>query len=341
MLAEKVKEVVEVLSKGLEENSLEHENCIFSIEKFTQILDEEKNRIIAFLDGGNVEVLKAPNFSVHFIRLYFNLFFKNKRKKINSMPQRIESFILINTIARDKYKMQFFELPYSNGERYTPNDEIFIKSNYDNRHREDISIIGSIGRRIAEFEFGRNVIKNELSSGDIIVLDGDLTTDGIEEKYFRKIVEEAKRKNVYLTALSKTSSLLTSKGSSLLEAVHSLSQKNFKNSQWFYPIMEDGEIKTFVCKLNGSSEYVFKFELLKEQYKEEELKEVFSLLSSNSKDLSLLGYPYGAIDAHKNAKITEAEVLRALFKFYIMNTKNSGTFKRAMNSLNLKEKFLD
>ncbi len=50
-----------------------------SPEKFQQIKITNEIRKIAFVDGGSSELLKAPNYSIQFNRVYFSIFDGNKR----------------------------------------------------------------------------------------------------------------------------------------------------------------------------------------------------------------------------------------------------------------------
>ena len=64
-------------------------------------------------------------------------------------------------------------------------------------------------------------------------------------------------------------------------------------------------------KFHGKSQFVFRFEILREQFDEmnsDELNSVLSSLVENCQDVAMLGYPYGAIDADRFAQVRRDEL---------------------------------
>ena len=59
---------------------------------FKTIQNVDSDKKTAFVDGGNQEVLGAPNFSVQLNRVYFGMWSGNKRIPEKSIPKRIEFF---------------------------------------------------------------------------------------------------------------------------------------------------------------------------------------------------------------------------------------------------------
>ena len=99
---------------------------------------------------------------------------------------------------------------------------------------------------------------------------------------------------------------MTDKGNSISNA---LNKYNVDGKWLYHPVAEIKSIShkaemAFV-KLHEKSKYIFRFEIYKEQ--KERLMEVIRLLSNNCKDPVFLGYPYGLIDADKNARISNQE----------------------------------
>jgi hypothetical protein len=71
-------------------------------------------------------------------------------------------------------------------------------------------------------------------------------------------------------------------------------------------------------KLHKQSEYVFRFEVLKDQVNKNNFGEVeliISALAENSKDVCFPGYPYGLIDADKFARVSMTEKTVNEFQF--------------------------
>jgi NurA-like 5'-3' nuclease len=72
-------------------------------------------------------------------------------------------------------------------------------------------------------------------------------------------------------------------------------------------------------------------EVLKGQEKDRD--KILSLLAENSKDVSFPGYPYGLVDADKNARVSyeELDALRMLLFSEISKTKGFDTFRDALS----------
>src|SRR5439155_23889659 len=61
---------------------------------FSLIRDVDSGRRFAFLDGGNSELIGAPNFSIQLNRVYYGLFCGRSRIYPEVLQQRIEFFSL-------------------------------------------------------------------------------------------------------------------------------------------------------------------------------------------------------------------------------------------------------
>ncbi|MEK6949796.1 MAG: DNA double-strand break repair nuclease NurA, partial [Nanoarchaeota archaeon] len=165
-----------------------------------------------------------------------------------------------------------------------------------------------------EIKTAINVIDN-LENNDIIVLDGSLQcTFTNEKKYFEELYKKAAEKSIIICGLSKTTTLMTDKGNSISNA---LNKYNIDGKWLCHPVADikssNHKAEMAFVKLHEKSKYIFRFEIYKEQ--KGKLKDVISLLASNCKDPVFLGYPYGLIEADKNARISNQEkgMLLALF----------------------------
>lgn len=285
---------------------------------------KESNKKISFIDGGNYELMAAPTFSIHLVRIYFNLF-QGKTKLIpKKIPPKIEFYSLSTTaLAPDgeiEYKTSFFPLDDS-FKPFLPQAKDLFFNSYDETLREGlkrgkINKMGGIARRFAEWHLISFIASHELENGDMIVRDGSLQTSFTNEAlYSKRAYQECQAQNVLLTGLSKTSSLYTTSGNTLIGAIHQLGKKYLPQKSWYYhPIVEithpDHPAEMFCLKLHPLSEYVFRWEVLKSQInqlKTSQLKEFLSVLAKNSSDISFPGYPYGLIDADSNARIRRSE----------------------------------
>ena len=155
-------------------------------------------------------------------------------------------------------------------------------------------------------------MQEELENEDVLVRDGSLqTTVTKESKYANEAYETALQKKVYFTALSKTSVLFTETGQPLFSAIHTLSENSFmKDHPWYYyPIVTitqpDHQAEMLAVKLHSKSEYVFRFEILKDQVNKNNFGDagmIVSSLAANSEDIEFPGYPFGLIDADRFAR---------------------------------------
>jgi hypothetical protein len=277
---------------------------------------------MAFVDGGNQEALGAPNFSVQINRVYFNVFRSQERCLKGCLSNRFEFFSSVYSCFKENeifYNTSLFPLR-NEFETLLPKEADLSFNSYDRTvttgtMRADISRVGSIARRFAEWVYACHVVKNILGKGDILVLDGSLQTAFTNEsKYSYELYKEAQSRGVLVAGLSKTSGLFTSTGLSLLGAVHRLADETSYGS-WFYPVAQaassDHNAFIFVTKLHPKAERVFRFEIYGPQFakmSENDVNEAFSQLASNAQDISFPGYPYGLIDADQFARIRDEEV---------------------------------
>jgi len=331
MIADVVKKLVFHLDRIVTDNlgdpflsSHNYRTYPFDQENFKIIKPVESDKKIAFVDGGNLELITAPNFSIQINRVYFNIFNGLKRINVTAIPQRIEFFSLtVASFKNDKIFFDTYLFPVINRyDQYLPDSADLSFDSTDRRimhgtSRADISRVASISRRFAEWSYAHYVVENELSTGDVIVMDGTLRTAfKNESKYAKKAYDAAKKRKVLFSGLSKSSNLFTTTGLSLLGAVRKLAIDQELDSVWYYypiakSISPEHEAAIFIVKLNEQSRRVFRYEIQTEQAEQlsrRKLNEVFSALSLNSCDISFPGYPYGLIDADDKARVRHEEV---------------------------------
>ncbi len=314
MEREMIENIINSLKEGLKEkgeyvqfNDSSYKPTKISKENFHEIKDISEIRKIAFVDGGNAEILKAANFSLQLIRVYYSIY---KEKRVKSGKK--EFYVLIRATNKDKdiiYETQFFGLD---------KDKIKFDSFDDTirqgRHRVSISSIGNVIRRFMEIETAKDVI-NELDSDDVILLDGDLKASVTNEiEYLDLLYKKAVENKIVICALAKTSELFTEKGNALVPILNEIAP----DKEWYYyPLVEmnnkNHKVDMYIVKLNESSRYVFKFEIFNGvRYNKDG---VLALLKNNSKDAVFLGYPYGLIEADKFARVSnrERDYLKTIF----------------------------
>jgi hypothetical protein len=330
MSAEISKRIAEFLDLKIDEDDVgqpyfgnpDYELLPFAPANFVPIRDVEPSIRTAFVDGGNQEMLGAPNFSAQINRVYFNIFKGRDRILPKSLPRRIEFYSATMSNFRNDgifYDTRVFPLKVE-FEGLVP-DQLLSFNSLDRtvtlgNQRADIKHVASVARRFAEWEFARHVIENELEEGDMIVHDGSLQTSLTNEHlYMERAFEKAVDKGVIFAGISKTSTLFTTTGLSLLGAVQKLAEDYNVKGPWCLPIARVANVLhnafIYVVKLHESAKYVFRYEIYGEQARrmsEEDFCTVASALASNSKDISFPGYPYGLIDADSFARVSGDEV---------------------------------
>jgi len=329
MSGEISKRIAEFLDSCVAEDELgqpyfgnpDYETLPFLPANFVPIKDVEPSVRMAFVDGGNQEMIGAPNFSVQMNRVYFNIFKGRERILPDSLPRKVEFYSATTASCRDDgifFDTSVFPLK-PEFEGFVPDQLSFNSLDRTvtiGNQRADIQHVASVARRFAEWKFAEHVIEKELEKGDMIVHDGSLQTSLTNEyKYLARAVEEAMDKGVVFAGISKTSTLFTTTGLSLLGAVQKLAEDYAVKGPWCLPIAKVANVLhnafIYVVKLHESAQYVFRYEIYGEQARrmsEEDFCRVTSALASNSKDISFPGYPYGLIDADSFARVSGDEI---------------------------------
>ena len=299
------------------------------IKNFHEINPTLSGKKIAFVDGGNSEIIGSANFSLSLIRACY-VIYKNNKKIIS---KKIEVYAFIKAANENNeicYKASFF----ASGSPINL-DEISFSS-FDHTlmrgiNRAEISSVPNAIRRFLELKLAKLVSDAKLS--DIIVLDGNLqSTLTNENKYLTELYESCTKNNVILAALSKTNSIFTDNGN-LLSAV--LAGISNLPSWSYHPIAEinsqNHKAELFFVKLNANSWHVFRFEIFNMQKMHAEF--VIGELAPNCRDPIFIGYPYGLVEADRMARVSnqEKEMLKTTILVKLRN-KNIGRYLNATNA---------
>lgn len=312
---------------------------IFEITKnnFKSISEVDSKRKIVFIDGGNREILGAPDFSIQINRIYFNIFQNNEKMIDTPHPFKIEFFSV--TYSKTQNEDIFYHTrlyPLTKNTKIELPDEKDLNFNSADRTMSfggqiaDISRVATMSRVLTEWNCAKFVAEN-IRELDMIVMDGNLRTWYTnEKKYANNLFEVANERDVIITGLSKTSRLMTTNSQSLLGSIERYAKSNLPHQEWYIPIAQisrdDHNATIFIVKLNRNSNHAFRFEIMHDQYvklKENEINEIFSQISKNSRDLTFPGYPYGLIDADHYARISEEEAKGYKVMFLSQIAKNS------------------
>ena len=160
-----MKAVIMEIAKELDSKVFKRQEDIDK-DNFKRIISKDCGKSVAFIDGGNAELLNAPNFSLNFIRTCAVVFDKNEKREFIK-----NEFFCLSYVVEDKglvFKTKIF--PY----RGSFVDEEHLKFNIlDNalkqgKEKANISVVGNVARRFAELKLGAEI------NADIIVIDGNL-----------------------------------------------------------------------------------------------------------------------------------------------------------------------
>ncbi|MCK5177812.1 MAG: hypothetical protein KAQ92_08870 [Candidatus Aenigmarchaeota archaeon] len=270
-----------------------------------------KTRKIAFIDGGNNMLLSASNFCIVLNRLHFSLYQNNLRLK-PKIADTID-FLSICTSSMENNEIYYNVKVISQNSLFADFDKISIssvdKSVSSGLFRAKISKIGDVARKYAEWIFAEEIAKNQLDVGDMIIRDGTLEARFIGESDFAdKAYEICSKKNILFAGIAKTTALFTNTGANFSSVLKSHSPEN--KIWYYYPVVDiDSKYhraKMYFAKLHEKSNRVLRADIFNgSKYNADEF---FYQIADNSKDPCFFGYPYGLIEAHKMALVSNKEL---------------------------------
>jgi len=270
-------------------------------ENFQELLPSDQNKTIAYIDGGQAELISGGNLCLSFIRISAQILQGTKR--ISSQKQQ---FYLLTTAVYKQgdiwYESKIF------GDSLVNEEDLLICSNDSSlksgQERGPIGKVANMARRFAELRLASQV------KADYVLLDGTLEpTFKNEEKYFSSNV----------SALAKTCSLFTTCGNNPVLLLQRLSPYQ---QSWVYFVTD----KTYFVKLHPKAKHLFRFE---------GSPEILLHLMRSSSDPLFLGYPYGLILADKMARISNNE--QNSLKMNILLRDENKEIVSYLNSMNAHE----
>ncbi|MBR9691707.1 hypothetical protein GOV06_02880 [Candidatus Woesearchaeota archaeon] len=307
-----VKEIFSRIIESIERKVFDKENDIDE-SRFIDVKKVDCGRM-AFIDGGQAELLKANNFSLQFIRTAALIFGSNQKKE-----SIVNEFFVLISICGEEYETEIFAVK---GECV---DEIKINS-FDEtikegKERASISKVGGIVRRFAELELAKQIV----GKSEVVVLDGSLKSmvKGEKEK-IEELFRKGEEKGVVISGLAKTSRMIK-------DGECILSKLAGKEGEWYYRIRPG----VGAVRLNKQSRYIFEFNINMNQ--EDKTNEVLGGLAANSNDNVFPGYPYGLIMVDKLARVSNEGKDYLLTLFKANAGKKWGKLKTNLNVLNAHE----
>ena len=244
---------------------------------FQPLLNNSSDKTIAFIDGGQAEIISTGNFCLSFIRVFSQVFQGNK--KVSSEKNEFYLFTKAKWTNEDLYyESKIFPLQ----EKIVNENDLLISSNDSSiksgTERAPINKITNMARRFAELSLAAN------STADFVVL------DGILEPSFKNETQYLAKLGDHVSALAKSSSLFTVSGNSPVVFLNKIGPAGC----WTYFV----EGKTNFVKLNQQAKHVFRFD---------GNKTILPHLLQNCQDALFIGYPYGLVFVDKVARVSNVE----------------------------------
>lgn len=318
----------------------------FDPQKFHLLESATSASKVAFIDGGNVSLISTPELSLDVIRVAVVLLSKEKYfvpftadfTVLTVLEHRLEGLffvpkIFVDSIVQESFPafvklLQELETKLS----FSVNDPAFTVGN----RRASLAIVCSLMRRCAEL-YAASVLMHELSSGDVVILDGSLSCMCTqEEEVLQQLLSHADASTISVVALSKTSETVTTDGNSFASVL----QQQCSLPRWMYtpagkfsftPSLGKG-IVSFV-KLHERSQHIFRLDTL-EKLSIDQRKQTAEILASNATDPVFYGYPYGLIKADVFARIGNDEKEYLLTKFLVHAGKHAEKLRQLMHATN-------
>jgi len=255
-------------------------------------------RFLAAVDGGNQELVGGASLSLQLVRAYANVFEGRKR-----VHQEKHEFLCL-TQAVDGTQFEITILPLQGGLLQEEGVLKMAASEVpDSEERTKAAQIGALTRRFAEWALAGKILGQ---FDDVVVIkDGTLQTSVKRESFYAKRAQEQVKAGQFLAALSKTSTLLTTTGWSVTDAVEKMAPQTMP--QWAYAWLAksthpDHPARIGCAKLHKAARQVFRVEAFSGH---ETLP--WAALARQASDPAFLGYPYALVDADRNAKVTNNE----------------------------------
>ncbi|MBI4739851.1 DNA double-strand break repair nuclease NurA [Candidatus Woesearchaeota archaeon] len=267
---------------------------------------------VFFIDGGNQQIIGSSQFSIQFIRIYWTKYVTNRRVDCGT-----DEFFVVAQLTPENGRLMC-ELKTFGLKRSMLDDaltsmnctRVELSAAQDSKSFDEtrVASIAVKMRKRAELLVAQNIAQK--NSGALIVLDGALGGTDAEEKVMMKaLCGAASLANVLLVGLSKSSQLVTSSGCALSVTLQALISPSLVHGRWMYhPLVSCSPALHFeiaMVKLHPRSRRVFRVDFSLHSWQQKD--KILSALIQNSSDATLIGYPYGLIEADRFARVSNEE----------------------------------
>lgn len=249
------------------------------IKRFKPKYKDEK---VYAIDGGNSILADGGSWLIGKIKLAYSCY------KEERLSEELKEYYFSAHLENGKVRVGTTQLDSNEKSEYAPG-----QSEFDKKLEEVKDTVMKIG----EFKLVKEVFE-EAEPGDLILIDGLLRSKNEEANHLmEKLIEKAKKKEVIIIGLSKTSRIGTTTNRSLLGYLNQISED--LEGPWFYEV--PNRTGNYILKLHGDAEYCYRAEV--SQFRESS----FQLLAYYSSDPVILGYPYPLYRVDKTARLRDIE----------------------------------
>lgn len=335
-----MKDVIRFLSKTKTEDKVPkttspmYRGAKLTKDNFTKFEEHESQKYRVFaIDGGSSVLINGGGWILAKVKVG-SVGYRMKDRVFENVKEFYIAGILENGKIKPKLSPEV--------EKF---EELKLKVN-------DVKEIPNVFRSLLEWQYASELVKQELETGDILLMDGSLLAQS-EEHYnlMKKVARKAVKKGIVIVGITKESGIKTNTGRSALGYLNQKGEENFDNEKWFYhPIFkEEGSVEkdlgtNFVAKFHEDSDFCFKTQLEKmfwQDLDEERIKQIFGLIAYYSSDPELLGYPYPLLKVDKIARISNEERSSEVRKAKFMADRLDEDFIEYDEKSNIMHKFMD
>ena len=288
-------------------------------EGWKPLPQESADSLIAFVDGGNAEIVKTPSAEIHRIR---TATVATSGSRIAMVRQK-EGYLIVKAAVKDRgktgYKAQLFDSnldhPVAENNGFLELESFGISPAAAENDGSGLGRAARTTRRLLELATGTAAAKelwknSEGGAKKLIVLDGTLETFSSKEKSeMESLLAAASGNNIIVGAVAKTCSLLTTEGEPLIAAADRISEGKDGYIIVAHEKSERHKATACVARLNQNASYLFRVETAAAG----DLETFLAALKLQSNDVAFPGYPYGLIMADRFARISDndAEITKS------------------------------
>lgn len=241
-----------------------------------------EDRKVYAIDGGNSILADGGSWLIGKIKLAYSCYNEDR------LNEELKEYYFSAFLKNGKVKFGTTQPDSDKISPYAPS-----KSKFDEKLEE----VKDTAMKIGEFKLARELV-NKAEPGNLILIDGLLRSKNEEaDQVIKEAAGEARKKNVNVIGLSKTSRIGTTTNRSLLGYLNQIN-KNLE-SPWFYEI--PNRENNYILKLHKDAKYCYGAEMNRFD------KTTLQLLAYYSSDPVILGYPYPLYRVDKTARLRDIE----------------------------------